>query len=196
MLKEQYYPINQAIHYAGTHTVHDDGACYCKHLSTDSENEPFRFELHGGGGDGIGEACDGHQGAGPGEFGDIIVQAQSRQQRRNGNQCHGAGGACGFFAKAQTLIPVQKELPHAADQSADQKGEKTVLGDGRIWRMALDQRIVLFCVHVRSLQRQFAPFGEKYEQKTEEYLTGCLEMQTFVAYNGGRGEKNEGRGTF
>ena len=96
----------------------------------------------------------------------------------------------------RTLIPVQKELSHAADQSADQKGEKTVLGDGRIWRMALDQRIVLFCVHVRSLQRQFATFGEKYEQKTEEYLTGCLEMQTFVAYNGGRGEKNEGRGTF
>ena len=88
-LEQSRYPINQTVNNTGTDAIDDNRPCNRKHLCAHAQDEAFGLEFHRRGGDGVGEARDGDQGPGSGVFGDVVEDADAREQRRDGNQGHG-----------------------------------------------------------------------------------------------------------
>ena len=146
--KQAPKPINQPIHHTGAQPIHNNRPGDGKHLRTDAQDETLRLEFHRRGGNGIGKACDGHQGSGAGMPGQVVIQAQSRQHRRQHHQRHGRQGSGLLFFKAQIGIQIQKQLPDGADQSADPEGIHAVPADRRLWAHLLHQLAILSFRHV------------------------------------------------
>jgi len=85
-------PINRAIHHAGHHAVDDDGAGHGEQLDRCAGDQTLAFEFQRRGHHGVGEARDGHQRAGPGKAGDVIVDPQPGEHRRQRDEAHGHPG--------------------------------------------------------------------------------------------------------
>ena len=73
LLEQCRYPINQAINYAGGNAVDNDWPGNCEHLGGGAKDKALCPEFHSRGGDGIGKAGNGHQGACPRYFGQVII---------------------------------------------------------------------------------------------------------------------------
>ena len=106
------------------------------------------LEFHSRGGDGIGEAGDGHQGAGAGVFGDVVVEAQAGKQGRNGHQGHTGGGGSILLIQAQTGVDIDEKLAQGTDQSAHEECIAAILSHGGFGAHFLDQGFVLLFCHV------------------------------------------------
>ena len=153
-------PINQAIHHAGTHAIHNHRASNREHLRTDTQDKALGLEFHCRGGDGIGKACDGHQSPGTGMLCNIVIKAQPRQYRRNRHQCHGCGGACILPVQPQIAVPVNKILAHGADQSADPECIQAVPPQRRFRAQLLHQFFIFPFCHLHH-SRLIMPAGQK-----------------------------------
>ena len=93
-----------------------------KHLDAGAQHEAFGFELQRRGGDGIGKAGDGQQGACAGEFCDFFKQTQGGQGNTQKNQCAGHRRSGGFFLQPRVFIQGAQHLSQQTDRAAHGKG--------------------------------------------------------------------------
>ena len=126
-LEQGCYPVNNSIHNGSNRTINNYRSRNGEHLRADAQNEAFGFEFHCRGGNRVCKSGDGHQRTGAGVLCDVIVQAQTRQQRRKHHQSHGSGSGCILLFQLQRQKAIQNGLSQRANQPAHQKCIQAIL---------------------------------------------------------------------
>ena len=124
-------PADAAIEHRRQRAVDDDRPGDEEHLRAGAQHPALGLELDGRTDHRIGEACDGHEGARARLRGQLLVEAQRRQQGRQHYQCAAGEGAGQFFIQPHGQIPPPQHLAQQADAAAHAERPEAVSAQRR-----------------------------------------------------------------
>ena len=88
-MKQLQRPQNKPVKNGGRDAVHQHRPGNGKHLRAQAQHKPLALKLHGGRNNGVGEAGNRHQRAGPGGLGNVVVDLEGRQNGADANEGNG-----------------------------------------------------------------------------------------------------------
>ena len=110
-MKQLQRPQNKPVKNGGRDAVHQHRPGNGKHLRAQAQHKPLALKLHGGRNNGVGEAGNRHQRAGPGGLGNVVVDLEGRQNGADANEGMETNARASLSSRPQYMYRLTRPWP-------------------------------------------------------------------------------------